>query len=206
MNATQKRILETLHSHPASSAAELARALNLTAANVRHHLEILVQGGLVEASGQRPSAGRGRPTRLYRLAAGARANNLAALASTLLEHVLSGLDAGAREQALQELGKALAAGAQPPAGLSLSRRLTAAVQQLNRQFYMARWEAHASAPRVMLARCPYAAILAGHPECCSMDAHLLEALLAHPVRQTARIDLEHGLAPACVFVLEKPSG
>lgn len=67
---SRRRLLELLKRRGPSSAAELARALRLTVATVREHLEALGSLGLVRRAGSR-RAGRGRPTVLWSLAAGA---------------------------------------------------------------------------------------------------------------------------------------
>lgn len=67
---SRRRLLELLKRRGPSSAAELARALRLTVATVREHLEALDGLGLVRRAGSRRT-GRGRPTVLWSLAAGA---------------------------------------------------------------------------------------------------------------------------------------
>ncbi len=48
---TRQRILSHLKKTRAASAREIARALNLSAPNVRHHLGVLASDGRVEAAG-----------------------------------------------------------------------------------------------------------------------------------------------------------
>ena len=69
MQSTRQRILDYLDQHGTASPRQLAQAFGMTAANLRHHLGILQQRGLVNPTGQRASEGRGRPERVYTLTA-----------------------------------------------------------------------------------------------------------------------------------------
>ncbi len=109
----------------------------------------------------------------------------------------------ARLTALQALAGELAPTTSPLPGVALARLLTAAVQQLNRLGYQARWEAHASAPRLVLGHCPYAAIIAAHPELCQMDAALLEKLARSPATQAEKLAPDNQGLLHCVFLMGK---
>jgi hypothetical protein len=78
-------------------------------------------------------------------------------------------------------------------------RLAAFVSELSRMNYQARWEAGAEGPRILFGQCPYAAILAGHPELCQMDRELIAAGTDQPVRQDSQIGV--GSSTACAFQL-----
>lgn len=67
---SRRRLLELLKRRGPSPAGELARALRLTVATVREHLEALEALDLVARAGTR-RAGRGRPQVLWSLAPGA---------------------------------------------------------------------------------------------------------------------------------------
>ncbi len=65
--STRQRVLDLLLANGSMTAAELADALELTAAGVRRHLNSLVESGEITA-GQAPGPrGRGRPARVYQL-------------------------------------------------------------------------------------------------------------------------------------------
>ena len=72
------------------------------------------------------------------------------------------------------------------------------IEKLNEMHYQSRWEAGADGPRVIFGRCPYAAVIEGHPELCQMDANLLENMFGREVRQLGRIEKAQGL---CVFAV-----
>lgn len=193
---TRTRILEYLQGKQAATPYELAHALHLTPANIRYHIAILEAEGAITSIGEKRETPRGRPSRIFSLHSETVAHNLAALASALLdEGVTAGEDPGdyyrrvAARMAPVETG--------PPA--ARSKRLVNAVRQLNRMNYLARWEARLDAPRVILGRCPYAALLPGHPEVCQVDAHLLEALLGSEVTKTAHLEPTPQGLRQCVF-------
>src|SRR5688500_11834960 len=67
-----------------ASVREISRALKMSAANVRHHLRVLVSDGRLELASVREPEGRGRPERVYSLPRAAFGDNLPALADALL--------------------------------------------------------------------------------------------------------------------------
>lgn len=199
--ATRERILTYLREHPSASAAELSSAWGLTPADIRYHLADLLASGLIEEVPRDPArrATRGRPARVYRLAAQLRPNNLAALCHALLETLTAGSGGDQREAIIRSVAERLAGEFQPSG--QVTRRLNQAVEFLNHAQYRARWEAGAQGPRVLLRACPYAAVLAQHPEMCQVDQALLERLLQARLRMTARQDPATGKPPACIFLV-----
>ncbi|RPI96394.1 MAG: hypothetical protein EHM40_01495 [Chloroflexi bacterium] len=99
------------------------------------------------------------------------------------------------------LGKRLAGEAALSGELSLSipKRLGFALEKLNEAHYMARWEAGAEGPHVILGICPYAAIIEKHPELCQMDAAMLAEWMGQPAAQIFRTGKEG--SSVCVFAL-----
>ena len=106
MDSTRQRILEQLSSKHSLSASDLSQALGTTAANMRHHLGILLQEGAVEIVEQRQGAGRGRPTHFYALTRQAQAHNLDGLAGALLQELLEGLPRRSAARALRRIASA----------------------------------------------------------------------------------------------------
>jgi predicted ArsR family transcriptional regulator len=206
MKTSRQRVLEFIQSHRGVSAAEISRALQMTEANARHHLDILEVQGLVEVVGQAPAQGKGRPRRLFGLAEHALGHNLDGLADVLLGGLAAALPPQDFEPFLKKAAQSLKGEQGKPGrkiSASLTQRLFNAVQRLNELNYLARWEAHAEAPRLILGRCPYAAILPEHPELCRFDGYLLESLAEAPVTQTARLARDARGLPHCVFALKK---
>jgi predicted ArsR family transcriptional regulator len=66
---TRARVVRSIVENGPSTAADLARKLDLTPAAVRRHLDHLVEAGTIESAEQRVygARGRGRPARVFRL-------------------------------------------------------------------------------------------------------------------------------------------
>ena len=189
---TRQKILDYLKRNRTVSSREIARALQMTPANARHHLGILAADGRVEVVNQR-QVGRGRPEKVYHLAGTLMGDNLSALADALLTEAGGKVD-------MEALGKRIA-GENDTSGQPLMRRLASTIQRLNMMHYQSRWEAGAEGPRIILGHCPYAAVIEKHPELCQMDAALLGDLLGGQVRQTAKLEIGAGDLPYCAFIL-----
>ena len=199
MKTTRQLLCEHLQLKRTASAAELARALRLTPANIRHHLSALITEGVVEKVGQRPPSGRGRPVQLFGLVEQLSRNNLALLVKALLTEMEKECSDSERESIFKRLAAHLL-GADGPTARTLAQRYVQAVQHLNTINYQARWEAHARAPRVILSHCPYAAVIQDHPELCLLDQYLLEALLGEDVRQVAKLEKTAHGDRQCIFL------
>jgi predicted ArsR family transcriptional regulator len=196
---TRNRILEMLEKQRTATVAQLSRTLQVTQADIRHHLSQLSTDGWVEIAAKDVTGERGRPRQVYRLTTSARRDNLPNLAKALL-WAGSG---GDQHEFIQRAADFLAGPmpewiSQQPVG----RRLIAAVQRLNDLHYQAHWEAHARAPQIRLGNCPYATILPEHPELCQIDALLLEKLTSSQATQTARLEPTPQGAMVCIFLLE----
>jgi predicted ArsR family transcriptional regulator len=180
MFTARQKVLAHLKKTRAASAREIARALNMSAPNVRHHLSVLCSDGRVDAL---PTAvnnreGRGRPEKMYSLSQAVLGDNLSALANALLTEAGSGLN-------VEALASRILNSAQFT-NLPVAKRLVLLVEKLDEMHYQARWEAGAEGPRVIFGRCPYAKVIDGHPELCKMDITLLEKALGRPVLQSAK--------------------
>ncbi|MEW6407021.1 MAG: hypothetical protein AB1649_35030, partial [Chloroflexota bacterium] len=164
------------------------RALDMSAANVRHHLSVLVADGRAEVMSARRLDGKGRPEKLYSISRAALGDNLAALASALLA------EAGPEVQ-MEGLANRIVAGREVAPNQPMGKILASLVEKMNEMNYQARWEAGAEGPRVILGLCPYAAIIEKHPLLCRMDASILSKMLGRDVEQRLK------LAPMCVFAV-----
>ncbi len=131
------------------------------------------------------------------------------IASAIHENAISGFgedskvdrrDADSLFQAAGGSGKSTAAAQKPGASegqltlagggvgtatqkLSATQRVVRLTDRLTELAYAASWEAGAEGPRILFGHCPYAAIIAKHPELCSMDAQVLSLEMGLPVQQ-----------------------
>jgi predicted ArsR family transcriptional regulator len=195
---TRLRILDYFRKHQTASVRELSCLMGMTGANIRHHLAVLESNDLIEIVGQRKER-RGRPMHVYGLSRRVLGDGLDKLAGTLFDVWLGGAADERREAGLRSLAERLAGGTQFKA--PVMKRLVRAVERLNELHYQARWEASAAGPRLILGHCPYAAIVADHPELCRMDAFLLETRLNASVEQTAKLQLSDKGLPFCAFLM-----
>lgn len=198
---SRKRVLLFLERSQSATAAEVARALSITAANARHHLSQLAEDGLVRETGLRPPVGRGRPTKVYRLEIGADGENSARVLDATLEFLGETFGESARSGWVDFVAGRLAGQGILPRGAHITRRLSSAIDRLNTLKYHARWEAHAAGPRIILGDCPYARIIDTHPELCRMDAKLLARLTGQPVTQAAKLEPNERGLPYCLFLM-----
>jgi predicted ArsR family transcriptional regulator len=201
MKNTRQRILDYLGDHRSVTADELSHALHMTAANIRYHLSILRQRGLITARGERPSKGRGRPAKVYGLPHHKMGENLGLLASALLTEAMDAKDPREQKEFLSIIARLIVGKFQPATGLS--QQLLYAVKRLNELNYQARWEAHADAPTLIFGHCPYLSILPDHPELCILDVAILENMLAEPVSQRAKLAHDSDGGTYCMFKLHK---
>ena len=191
MTTARQKVLAYFAKSRTASTREIARALKMSGATVRHHLRVLASDGRLELTSVRGRDGKGRPEKVYSLPRAALGDNLAALSDALLTEG----DLGGRMEALarQLVGDSSFA-SQP-----LAKRLNLTVETLNEMNYHARWEAGAEGPRLVFSHCPYAAILEKHPELCQMDQAMLKNLMGQPARQILRTGKEG--SSVCVFVM-----
>lgn len=195
---TRERILNYLEENRTASVQALSRVWGLTRADIRYHLNALLDEGQIELVSPDASqpARRGRPAQLFRLAAHASPDNLPELCGALLAALLDSLLPEERPPALRRLAERLADSV--PSGSPI-QRLNQAVLYLNQRGYRARWEAGPKGPRILLRACPYSVLLTDHTELCALDQALLERLAQMPLKQTARMDLVGGKSLACIF-------
>jgi predicted ArsR family transcriptional regulator len=193
---TEVLILDIIQKHRLVTADELSRILFMTKPNIHYHLKKMLQKRLVEvvkAKGVLPLR-PGRPELFYRLSCTAAGNNITKLCDILLTQQIGEAD---KKQLLHTLAVNLLPAT--PTDSSMPMRLRSLVDELNRCAYNCRWEAHKTGPLIMFANCPYAPIIARHPELCYMDACILESYLKFPVNQITRIDQKSSNPTECQF-------
>lgn len=214
MKTSRQRILEYIQAQRTMTIKELSDVFHSTEANIRHHLSILQQDGLITVVGERSAAGRGRPSQVFGPSKHHLGNNLDLLVDALLSEIEASLPEAVQQRLLEKVSTRLSTAIQVPAGSSSGGeasvppasqglpsplRLIQAVQQLNMRHYQARWEARPDAPRVILGHCPFAAVIDNHPWLCQMDTSLLEGLLGHPLEQVARLAPDGRGGKHCIF-------
>jgi predicted ArsR family transcriptional regulator len=192
MITVRQKVLAHLKKTRAASAREIARALNMSAPNVRHHLSVLCSDGRVEFTSVNNREGRGRPEKMYSLSQSALGDNLSALTNALLTEAGSGLNVEALASRILNSSQF--------ANLPVAKRLVLLIEKLDEMHYQARWEAGAEGPRVIFGRCPYAKVIDGHPELCKMDTVLLGNSLGRSIVRLQKN--EAGARGTCPFLFQ----
>jgi predicted ArsR family transcriptional regulator len=191
MTTARQKVLSYFDKARTASVREIARALKMSPATVRHHLRVLTSDGRLELVSARGRDQRGRPEKVYSLPRAALGDNLSALSDALLT------EAGSAVQ-MEALAKRLTGGASI-AGQPLAKRLSLTVEKMDRMNYHAHWEAGSGGPRILFGHCPYAAIIEKHPELCRMDEAMLNEWMGLPVTQISKTGKEG--SSVCVFVI-----
>jgi predicted ArsR family transcriptional regulator len=191
MTTVRQKVLAYLNKNRTASAHEIARALQMSAATVRHHLRVLASDGRLEMASGRGRDGRGRPEKVYSLPRSALGDNLAALSDVLLTEAKSNVK-------VETLAKRLV-GQSDPAGQPLAKRLNRTIENLNQMNYHARWEARSEGPHIIFSHCPYAAIIEKHPELCKMDEAMLTEWIGQSAAQLFKTGQEG--SSVCVFAI-----
>ncbi len=209
MKTSRQKILEYIDARGAAAAPEIAAALHMTAANARYQLAALAADGVLQMVAERSAGQRGRPTQFFRRAVDVAAHGLDHLAQALLELELARLDPDQPEQLdqlAQRLAEALAQQMKQALPLAEARTLAVRLQNTVRRLaafhYQARWEAHATGPRLIFGHCPYRAVLPQFPQLCRMDQQMLKELLSTQVSQAARLEQVAPGLTQCVFLVK----
>jgi len=191
MTTVRQKILTYLNKTRSASAREIARALQMSAATVRHHLRVLAWDGRLEMVSTRGRGGKGRPEKIYSLPHAALGDNLSGLSHALLTETGPSIR-------MEALAKHLI-GESNFASQPLVKQLNLTIEKLNQMSYHARWEAGSEGPRLIFSHCPYAAIIEKHPELCQMDEAMLKEWMGQPARQIFKIGKEG--SSVCVFAI-----
>lgn len=199
MQSTRAKIIEYLTKYKTASALELSRALSFTAANIRHHLKVLEEKGVVHLVNQRSTPLPGRPTDVYSLTSQTLGDNTTRLLMAVLEAGQTSSRVNRElisfwQQAAQKLANLPENQDLTPIG-----KLNKAVQRLNELQYQASWEAHPSGPRLLLRHCPYLDLPQDYPLLCEIDEYLLTSLLAQPMELAERRSPHQNIPNLCIF-------
>ncbi len=195
---TRRLIMDYLQKEPIASVRDLSRALSLTKADIRHHLRLLMEDGMVAVVDHRRD-GRGRPFRLFRLSDRIIGDGLKHLVTALLDERLDRLPEEKVITAMRALALRVAP-VQPDEGnVPPIRRISTACDSLIQFHYQPRWEAAADGPRIIFNHCPYSSVIERYPQLCQMDAQLLERMIGQRVEQVMKLQPNRRGLPICEF-------
>ncbi|MCQ3928975.1 MAG: hypothetical protein DPW16_00825 [Chloroflexi bacterium] len=195
---TRRHILDILKKNTEMTVDEIVALLHqsnekkVTAATIRHHLDILQENGLVEAPEVRRRESPGRPQYVYRLTEKGQdffPSNYAGLASSLLDQIKSRLSRPEINVILEGVADQMSAEAGIPKDLPIEDRLDYVVGYLTGIGYEANWRADSSGKGYILStsNCPFEKVADSHDEVCNIDMHLVANLLGVVPRRLGRI-------------------
>lgn len=203
METSRQKLFEYIRAKRAVTIPEISQALQMTPANARHHLKILQNQGLIEVVGTQKNLIRGHPSKIYKLVDCILGNNIDKLSSILLSEMKTSRDQDYDNFLKKIAHKIIHNNHQPGNSVrSLTNRLFFAIEQLNKMYYFARWEAHANSPRVIFGNCPYKSIIDANPDLCRIDKYILEELLDTRVEQTLKLGVDAKGLKQCIFSIQ----
>lgn len=198
MNSRQ-RILELIQKNGSVTTSQLSVHVDMTLANIRHHLSILITNGLVEVSGNRIQ-GRGRPEKIYSIKKSLFNDGLENLIKSLLNQIKDESSSPKITIMLESVTDEWVSNNKPPDKMIYPVLLNNCVKRLNELKYHAHWEAGREGPSIQFDNCPYFRIINAFPELCEMDRILLEKLTGLEFIQTMMLEKDEKGLPRCAFI------
>jgi predicted ArsR family transcriptional regulator len=185
MQQTRRTILDILRKHGQATVDDIVHELRqqrgdiITSVTVRHHLNILLQEGLVTTAELRRRNTPGRPQHMYTLTDRARSqfpNNYQRLAQGLLQELQKRLPPEGVNVILEGVAQQMAVDAAIP-DIPMSEKLNLAVEYLCDHGYDARWENDKDGYVLHTSNCPYHLLGGRTHTLCEMDMRLVASLL-----------------------------
>jgi predicted ArsR family transcriptional regulator len=192
---TRDRLTRLLLERSAATAAELGRALSLSTAGVRRHLDAMLADGLVEVRERRSRGprGRGRPAKVFALTDAGRErfpHTYDGLATAALRWIADngGPDAvaefaAAQVAALEERCRV----AMAEAGDDPIARAEALARALTAEGYAAGSSTIATGGQLCQHNCPVAHVAAEFPQLCEAETRVISRLVGTHVQRLATI-------------------
>ena len=193
---TRRRVLELIATDGPVTAAQLGRALHLTAAGVRRHLAFLErEGRITELQAHHGPARRGRPARRFVVARSGQAtlaHRYAEIANQALDFLVRTDGPKAIERFAQErtaLLERLVAPAVEAAGVDLTQRAYALAGALDAEGFAASARPVPGLPLVQVCQghCPVQDVAAAHPQLCEAETRAFARVLGVHVQRLATL-------------------
>ena len=197
---SRQKVFEVIRKHQLVTVSELNHFLEMTPANIRHHIAVLKANGLVERIDSRKKIGRGRPEAVYAVSNVFNEDGLETLIEGIFKLWFSTLSQDELIQKMQSIARYLAGDGVDIRIISINKKLTMCMNYLNDLHYKAKWEASPSGPRIKFGNCPYRKIINLHPELCLMDNYLLEELVGIKLSQVSKLEHDERGILYCSFI------
>ena len=181
MHPTRQRIIELLKEREEATVDELATEVEMTPMAVRYHLNVLQADNLITAPLVRHQNGPGRPQQIYRLTAAADElfpEDYYSLTNYLLDELNVQLNKSDLADLFSKIACRLASEAPAPQkDQSFEERLRDAIAFLSQKGFVVDWEVEGDVYKIHTHSCPYRQVVKAHQEICSLDRHVLSAML-----------------------------
>lgn len=188
---TRRLIMLTMLRAGTITATQLAHTLGLSAAGIRRHLDALIDDEYAElVTTKKPSGGRGRPAKAFRLTPQGRAlfghdyDSLAAQALTTLRE--TGGDDAVKAFA-RKRARDLVSDVDKRDDDTIEHAAHALVDALSRNGYAATIASANHSLQICQHHCPIAEVAAQFPELCEAEHEVIAALLGQHVQLLASI-------------------
>ena len=211
MERTRDEVVRILHDRGASSVAEVAEAVGVSAGAARRQLDLMIGEGLVEQRLERQP--RGRPVTRYFLSEAGEERSAAGHYHRLLERIypalarltedaVSGKDGSAVlasvfDGVADEIARSYAARVH---GDLLDERVVQVASALKEEGILTDVVDESEQFRLRNLVCPYRSTAEGTHVACAADRRTIELLLGEPVRQIMTI--VEG-SPTCEYIVSK---
>lgn len=203
MKTTRDTMRDLLSARGEATVADLAAALEMNAANIRRHLEVMRAEGLVDVSIQRHALGR--PSYIYKLTE--RAEELSAHYPRLVNRIVRTLaalpDGGASvlEQVFDGVAEDVAGAHRPEVtGTTLRERVAQTSVALKDEGIVDHWRQEADGYHLMNTTCPYRKAAEASDAPCHADHKTVELLVGAPVQQVTTMIGGHSI---CEYVVRE---
>jgi len=201
---TSARVIRSILEHGPSTAAQLAKRLDLTPAAVRRHLEHLVELGSLASGDQRVhgARGRGRPAKVFRLTDAGR-EDFDQQYDDLAVQALRFLSETQGEEAVMEFARRRVAfiGRDFQTVADLNPGLTPAevlARVLTEGGYSASVRALPIGDQLCQQHCPVSHVAAEFPQLCEAETEAIGNLLGRHVQRLATIAHGDGVCTTCI--------
>jgi predicted ArsR family transcriptional regulator len=195
LQQTRRYILDILREKGEATVDEIVgdlqqrRGKDITPVTVRHHLHLLQQDALIISPLLRRKTSPGRPQHVYALTEKAKdffPTNYERLAGKIIEQLQMQFPSSAVNVILEGMAESIASEVSLE-GLSLTARLTIAVEHLNKQGYDAHLESCPEGYLLHTRNCPYHHLAQTTHTLCDLDMRIVSRLAGVVPRLVARM-------------------
>jgi predicted ArsR family transcriptional regulator len=201
--STRELILDAIKQQNEATVDQLANAADVSPVTVRHHLNSLQAGGLLQARSIRRSVGR--PYYVYSLSDKGHElfpQRYVRLSSLLIEELKVRFPAEMVDDLLNSVVENIVSEHRDQfQGRSLEERLDFLVRLLEEEGFLASWQLTDDGYQLTEYSCPYFSVGQKHAEVCTFDKQLIKQVLETEISQHSCV-LDGGTC--CQFTIEVP--